>query len=340
MKVLVTGAAGFIGMHVARRLLERGDTVVGLDNLNDYYDVNLKLGTAEAARASGILVPQDRRRRQRGYQSALRCREVRSRRAPRCTGRGALFADQSARVRPLEHHRLPQHPRGLPSPPGRAPRLCQQLERLRRQHPTAVQGVRQRRPPGQPVRGEQEVERTDGAHLQPSVRHSDHRAALLHCLRTVGPAGHGACSCSPRRSSKASRSTCSTTARCSATSPTSTTSSKVSCACSIARRLSTPDFDTATSGPSALMGAYQVLNIGNHGPASLLDYLDALEEALGRSASATTCRCNRAMYRRRLRIPLCLPNGQDTSRARRFETGIQRFVDWYLEHQRVSPTRV
>lgn len=42
MKVLVTGAAGFIGYHVARRLLERGDTVVGLDNLNDYYDVGLK----------------------------------------------------------------------------------------------------------------------------------------------------------------------------------------------------------------------------------------------------------------------------------------------------------
>jgi len=42
MKVLVTGAAGFIGFHVARRLLERGDEVVGLDNINDYYDVNLK----------------------------------------------------------------------------------------------------------------------------------------------------------------------------------------------------------------------------------------------------------------------------------------------------------
>ncbi|MFW5970377.1 MAG: NAD-dependent epimerase, partial [Halofilum sp. (in: g-proteobacteria)] len=39
---LVTGAAGFIGYHVAERLLERGDTVVGLDNLNDYYDVTLK----------------------------------------------------------------------------------------------------------------------------------------------------------------------------------------------------------------------------------------------------------------------------------------------------------
>ena len=39
---LVTGAAGFIGMHVAKRLLERGDAVIGLDNLNDYYDVSLK----------------------------------------------------------------------------------------------------------------------------------------------------------------------------------------------------------------------------------------------------------------------------------------------------------
>ena len=41
-KILVTGAAGFIGMHTSRVLLERGDTVVGLDNLNDYYSVQLK----------------------------------------------------------------------------------------------------------------------------------------------------------------------------------------------------------------------------------------------------------------------------------------------------------
>src|SRR5690242_15285887 len=42
MKVLVTGAAGFIGMHCARRLLERGDEVVGIDNLSPYYSVALK----------------------------------------------------------------------------------------------------------------------------------------------------------------------------------------------------------------------------------------------------------------------------------------------------------
>ena len=42
-KVLVTGSAGFIGFHLCRRLLERGERVIGLDNLNDYYDVALKV---------------------------------------------------------------------------------------------------------------------------------------------------------------------------------------------------------------------------------------------------------------------------------------------------------
>ena len=40
--ILLTGAAGFIGYHVTRRLLDRGEIVVGIDNLNDYYDVSLK----------------------------------------------------------------------------------------------------------------------------------------------------------------------------------------------------------------------------------------------------------------------------------------------------------
>ncbi len=44
MKILVTGAAGFIGFHLSKYLLARGDEVVGLDNLNDYYDVTLKEG--------------------------------------------------------------------------------------------------------------------------------------------------------------------------------------------------------------------------------------------------------------------------------------------------------
>ena len=42
MRILVTGAAGFIGFHTSKSLLGRGDDVVGLDNLNAFYDVTLK----------------------------------------------------------------------------------------------------------------------------------------------------------------------------------------------------------------------------------------------------------------------------------------------------------
>lgn len=49
MKILVTGTAGFIGSHLAQRLLARGDEVVGLDSINDYYDQRLKYGRLERA---------------------------------------------------------------------------------------------------------------------------------------------------------------------------------------------------------------------------------------------------------------------------------------------------
>jgi UDP-glucuronate 4-epimerase len=42
MKILVTGSAGFIGYKVSEKLLEQGDQVVGIDNMNDYYDPRLK----------------------------------------------------------------------------------------------------------------------------------------------------------------------------------------------------------------------------------------------------------------------------------------------------------
>ena len=49
MKILVTGTAGFIGSHLAQRLLARGDEVVGLDSINDYDDVRVKYGRLQRA---------------------------------------------------------------------------------------------------------------------------------------------------------------------------------------------------------------------------------------------------------------------------------------------------
>lgn len=60
MKILVTGTAGFIGFHLAKRLLERGDEVVGIDIINDYYDVNLKYARLEETGISRAAIAYDK----------------------------------------------------------------------------------------------------------------------------------------------------------------------------------------------------------------------------------------------------------------------------------------
>src|SRR4051812_2743528 len=55
MRILVTGAAGFIGFHLARRLIRRDDEVVALDNFNPYYDVALKKARVEKLKETGKL---------------------------------------------------------------------------------------------------------------------------------------------------------------------------------------------------------------------------------------------------------------------------------------------
>ena len=49
MKILITGTAGFVGFHLANRLLADGHEVIGIDSINDYYDVQLKYGRLNAA---------------------------------------------------------------------------------------------------------------------------------------------------------------------------------------------------------------------------------------------------------------------------------------------------
>ena len=70
MKILITGTAGFIGFHLAQKLLARGDEVIGLDNINDYYDTNLKyarlaeLGINKKDIKENILTPSSHKNHQ------------------------------------------------------------------------------------------------------------------------------------------------------------------------------------------------------------------------------------------------------------------------------------
>lgn len=160
MKVLVTGTAGFIGSHLALRLLERGDQVIGLDNLSDYYDVTLK--RARLARFMDhpkyTHLQADLGPRRGG--GVLRDAQTPARGASGRPGRRALRGREPARVREQQCHRLPAHPRRLPPPWRGAPGVRQHQFGLRRQHPAALfraPGHRAppdavRRPPRRPTR--------------------------------------------------------------------------------------------------------------------------------------------------------------------------------------------
>ena len=130
MKVLVTGAAGFIGMHCAKRLLERGDEVVGIDNLNNYYSVQLKKDRLAGSRIRGSGFAQidiaDAAALERVFEN-----ETGRRAAPCRAGGGALFARKPGRVCAVESGRLRQRAAIVPTSRAAQPRLRLELQRVR-----------------------------------------------------------------------------------------------------------------------------------------------------------------------------------------------------------------
>ena len=173
----------------------RARDVTGVDNLDPYYDVDAE-GSARRARLRRdprFELRARRSRRRAGVRSAVRAR-TRSRRSctsPRsraCAIRSSIRTRTCATTssRSATCSKRCRHCRD------RAPRLRVVVVRLRRESRAAVLRGPARRPSGQPVRGDQEGERADGAQLQPPVPAADDGAALLHRVRTVGPARPGA----------------------------------------------------------------------------------------------------------------------------------------------------
>ena len=180
-------------MHATLALLARGRRVTGVDNLDPYYDVSLK--EARLAKLAG--------------HAGFRFARIDLADA---TATAALFADGAfgqvvhLAAQPGVRYSLVNPGayfannltafghvvEGCRHATGRAPRLCVELERVRRQSRVAVLGGPERRSSGEPLRGDEEGQRADRAQLQPSLPAADDGAALLHGLRAVGPSRHGA----------------------------------------------------------------------------------------------------------------------------------------------------
>ena len=113
--ILVTGAAGFIGFHVARRLLEAGREVVGVDNLIAYYDPTLKEARLrQLAGRQEFPIRAARSRRSRGHRGAVRRASLSARHSSRGAGGRAAFAGRPACLCRRQPRRLPQRARRLP----------------------------------------------------------------------------------------------------------------------------------------------------------------------------------------------------------------------------------
>ena len=192
MRVLVTGAAGFIGYHTAKALLDRGNEVIGLDNLNTYYDVKSEGGPARpASGAPGLHLPQAGPRRPCWHGAAVRRRASTAGHSPRRSGRGSLRDGKPAYLRRRQHRRHAARAGGLSPRRRRASRLCVVELGLRRQHHDALQRASERRPSLEHLRRLQEGERAHGPLLRASLPPAGDGTALLHGVRTVGAARHG-----------------------------------------------------------------------------------------------------------------------------------------------------
>ena len=234
MAVLVTGAAGFIGAATSRALLERGDEVVGIDNLNDYYDPrssgaarrSSQRNSATASGSSGSTSPMPRRSTRVDRRAWTSKRSSISARRP-----AFATASRTPRLYSVEPRRPCNMLELARNAAAAAHGLCVVIVGLWRQQDPALPGRGPRRSPAFALRRDQEGRRALERKLCQSLSPAADRPSFLHRLRTVGPARHGDVDLHQGALRRRAAAACSTAARCAATSPTSTTSSAASIAC-------------------------------------------------------------------------------------------------------------
>jgi UDP-glucuronate 4-epimerase len=335
MKVLVTGAAGFIGMHVSQRLLARGDTVVGLDNLNEYYDVNLKLARLDQLKHPGFslhkldvadgpaidrLFAAERFDRvvHLAAQAGVRYSLTNPHEYVRSNITGFLNILEACRHHPVQHlvyassssvyggnTRLPfkesdnvDHPVSLYA----ASKKSNELMAHTYGHLFGIPSTGLR------------FFTVYGPWGRPDMALFLFTRAILEG-KPVNVFNHG----------KMQR-------------DFTYIDDIVEGVVRVLDRAPQPNkvFDTASPDPAHSWAPHQVLNIGNHGPAGLLEYLDALEEALGRKAERNYLPMQPGDVPATFADTTLLTEWTGHEPGTPIRTGIWQFVQWYVGHYKTA----
>jgi len=195
MRVLVTGTAGFIGMHVAHRLLDAGAAVVASTASIPTTTSRSRRRGRPRSRPSPLRVRASRPRRGGRDGAAVRLRRIQPRRAPRCAAGRALLAGHPGATTATTWWRSGTCWRAAGT---RGSRTSSTRRRRRCTAPTTrcLERGPAGRPPGEPVRGDKKANELV-AHTTVTVPPADDRAALLHRLRSWGGPTWRRC-CSPR----------------------------------------------------------------------------------------------------------------------------------------------
>jgi UDP-glucuronate 4-epimerase len=327
MKILVTGAAGFIGMHVAQRLLARGDQVIGLDNLNDYYDVGLKRARlAHIAHPAFVFEKLDvadgpaidslfaRHRFDRIVHLAARHSLTHPHDYVRSNITGFLNILEACRHHPVAHlvYASSSSVYG-----GNARLPFSESDNV--DHPVSMYAVSKKSNElmahcyshlfGIPTTGLRFFT-VYGPWGRPDMALFLFTRAILEG-RPVDVFNHG----------KMKR-------------DFTYIDDIVEGVVRVLDRAPQPDpqFDRNEPNPAHSWAPYQVLNIGNHGPAGLLDYLDALESALGRKAERRYLPMQPGDVPATFADTSLLTQWTGHSPGTPIREGIERFVTWYRSY--------
>ena len=335
MKVLVTGAAGFIGMHVARRLLTRGDQVTGLDNLSDYYDINLKqarlaelqkhgafefhrIDLADAPALEQLVASQ-------GFdsivhlaaQAGVRHSLTHPHAYIQSNITGFLNVLEACRKHPVRHlvyassssvyggnQKLPfsesdnvDHPVSLYAVTKKSNELMAHAYSHLFGIPTT--GLRFFTVYGPWGRPDMALFLFARAILEGRPVDLFNQGDMQRDFTYVDDISEGVMR--------------------------------------VMDRPPAPDktFDRMRPDPAHSWAPYQVLNIGNHGPAELLEYLDALEHALGRKAQRNLMPMQPGDVKATFAETALLTEWTDFSPGTPVRDGVKRFADWYRDYFKV-----